>query len=133
MAAAAAAFAAAASASSDLPGFVGCRAYVSTHPRLVIRPASIIAACADANFYFTGLRWSRWSDSSASGAGRAHQNDCTPYCAAGHFHVYAASVTLSAPKTCASSRREFTRLAWTFTRTKPKGVPRSGSETFRCR
>jgi hypothetical protein len=92
-----------------------------------------MAACADGNFYFTGLRWSRWSADSASAAGRAHQNDCTPYCAAGHFHVYAARVTLSAARTCGPGRREFTRLAWVFTRAKPKGAARSGSETFRCR
>jgi hypothetical protein len=113
------------------PGFAGCRAYVVHHPKLIVRPTSIVAACGDGNFYFTGLSWSTWSASGGSGAGTAHQNDCDPYCAAGHFHTYPATVRLDLPKSC-NGRRELTRLSWHFTDGVPKGNKRSGNETFRC-
>ena len=93
--------AAGASASpASVPGFYGCRAFTSKRPAAVVRPRSIVVACADGNFYLTGIRWSTWGSARAAGAGTGHQNDCTPNCAAGHFHTYPAMVTLTKPKSC---------------------------------
>jgi len=36
-----------------------------------------------------------WQTKTASGKGDLYQNDCSPNCAAGHFHTYAAKVMLS--------------------------------------
>ena len=49
-----------------------------------VRPASIVIACADANFYVDHLRWKTWGARVATATGMAHQNDCKPNCAAGH-------------------------------------------------
>lgn len=125
--AALAAAAAGASGAAPLPGFVGCRAFTSAQPRPVVRPRSIVAACADANLYFTGLRWSSWTATRAAATGVAHQNDCTPSCAAGRFHTYRARVTLWAPRACAG-KRELTKLGYRF----PARYG-AGSVTFRCR
>lgn len=100
------------------------------HP--VVRPATVVFACGDGNFYATGLHWSHWGASDAEAKGVGHQNDCTPNCAAGKFHTYPLSVRLSRPIVCVRGRREFSRLAWTFTAAKPKGVPHSGGETLPC-
>lgn len=97
-----------------------------------VRPAGVTFACGDANFYATGLHWSAWRTNEAAARGTGHQNDCKPYCAAGHFHAYPLTVRLSRPVVCVAGRREFSRIAWTFTSTKPAGVPRSGSETLPC-
>lgn len=127
----AAGIAAAAASASPAPGFLGCFAYAKPSHSLLVRPTRIQAACGDGNFYFATLKWSTWAGTSAHATGTAHQNDCTPYCAAGHFHAYPARVTLSAVKAC-HGKREFTKLAWTLTAAKPKGIARSSSETFRC-
>ncbi len=43
--------------------------------------------------------WSHWSATSAYSLGTLWVNKCSPSCAAGHYNYYAASVTLSNPKT----------------------------------
>ncbi len=97
-----------------------------------VRPSEVVFACADANFYATGLHWTRWRSGEASATGVGHQNDCTPNCAAGHFHTYPLTVRLSRPVTCVKGRREFSRIAWTFTRARPAHVPRASAETLPC-
>ena len=109
------------------PGFVGCRAYTAAHPRPVVRPRSIVAACADGNLYFTGLRWTSWTATGAAAHGIAHQNACTPNCAAGRFHTYPVHVTLSAARACAG-KHELTKLTYRFA-----AKYGTGSQTFRCR
>ena len=128
----AAATAAAASA-SDVPRFVGCSGFAKQPAGStgVVRPHSIVVACGDGNFWIGSLHWKTWSATGATAVGSAHQNDCVPYCAAGHFHAYPASVTLSGAHQCAG-KVELTRISWRFTKAKPARVPRAGSETFRC-
>ena len=102
-----------------LPSFAGC-----TASQPVVRPSSIVVACGDGNFFLSDITWSRWTSTSAAGRGTGHQNDCKPYCAAGHFHTYAVSIRLSRPETCRHGRREFTRFTYRFVSRKPAGVPR---------
>ena len=85
-------------------GFYGCRTFVAKNPTAVVRPTSIMVACADGNFYVTGIKWASWTDASANGAGTVHANDCKPYCAAGHFHSKTGSVILSKPIACKGAR-----------------------------
>jgi hypothetical protein len=118
---------------ASVPGFAGCFA-----KRAQVRPHSIVVACADGNFFLSGLRWSRWDAGAAVGAGVGHQNLCTPSCAEGHFRRYAVAVRLFRPVACSKGGRLFTRLSWRFTKTKPPGATRTGSarfpfpNTFRC-
>ena len=117
---------AAAGTVAGVPMFGGCTSNVR------VRPHRVTFACADGNFYATGLRWTRWDARAATAAGVGHENDCTPNCAAGHFHAYPLEVTLSRPLVCAGFD-EFSRVAWRFVRSKPNGVPRTGRESFSCR
>ena len=52
------------------------------------RPRTFTLACADGNDYLSGLSWTSWGPDLASGYGTQVENDCLPYCAAGHFHSY---------------------------------------------
>jgi hypothetical protein len=90
-----------------------------------VRPHQVTIACADANLYATGLRWSRWSASGATAAGTGHMNDCTPYCAAGHFHAFRMTIRLSQPIVC-KGRRRFSRITWS-------GARSHGTFTLGCR
>jgi hypothetical protein len=90
-----------------------------------IRPKAIVVACGDGNFFVDHIRWSRWRSTSAVGTGTGHLNDCTPNCAAGHFHTFPVTVRLSRVVECVPGRHEFARIEWT-------GM-RPGSETLPCR
>jgi hypothetical protein len=57
-----------------------------------VRPSDFILACADANDYLTKLAWTSWGPYLASAVGTQEENDCIPYCAAGHFHAYPVDV-----------------------------------------
>ncbi len=125
--------AASAASSAGVPGFTGCRSFVSHSAVPVVRPHSIVFACADANLYATGLKWTRWDATGAVGAGTGHANDCTPYCAAGHFHTARVSVRLGGVALCGTGKKpQFTSLSWRYVGAKPSGAARSGSESFHC-
>jgi hypothetical protein len=106
--------------------FTGC----AHHPS--VRPASIVFACGDGNFYATSLHWNSWRAATASASGVGHENDCKPYCAAGHFHTYPLIVRLSRPVECIHGRTEFSRIAWTYTGARPAHIPPTGNETLPC-
>jgi hypothetical protein len=57
-----------------------------------VRPSNFTLACADGNDYLTDLSWISWGPRLASASGIQEENDCIPYCAAGHFHAYPADV-----------------------------------------
>jgi hypothetical protein len=73
---------------SELTVVINCQGHAQT------RPGSFTLACADGNDYLTGLSWASWTPKLASGYGTQHENDCIPYCAAGHFHTYPVLVVL---------------------------------------
>jgi hypothetical protein len=120
--------AAAGAGAATTPKLAGC---VPGSPPTV-RPKKVIVACGDANFYFTKLAWSSWNAKQAVAGGTATLNDCKPYCAAGHFHDYRATLTLTRPKTCIDGQREFTRMSWRFLTTVPAGVRRTGGQSLPC-
>ena len=63
--------------------------------KLALKPSTYTLSCADANAGWTGMTWSTWNASSATGHGILRQNDCTPNCVSGKFINYRATVTLS--------------------------------------
>jgi len=87
-----------------------------------VRPTSI-AFCGDGNIYLTGLKWSHWTASGAVGTGQAHQNDCIPFCAMGHYHVYPIGIELFRPRECSNGFQEYTRLSYRFVDKKPADIP----------
>ena len=99
-----------------------------------IRPRAIVVTCADANFRIGRIAWAAWTARGARGRGTAHVNDCTPSCVQGRFHSYrGVTVRLSHPVTCtATGVRQFTRLRYVFTRTRPSGLPKAGTQLYRC-
>jgi hypothetical protein len=62
--------------------------------KALVEPRSFILTCADANSVLGKLSWTSWTPGVASATGVLEENDCTPYCAAGHFHSFPALVIL---------------------------------------
>ena len=73
----------------------------------VVRPKDFVLACADGNSAVEKLTWTSWTPGLASAKGTLRQNDCTPYCAAGHFHDYPVSLTLSNPRRCPDGYHDY--------------------------
>jgi hypothetical protein len=76
----------------------------------LVRPKDFVLACADGNSVLEKLAWATWAPGLASAKGTLVQNDCTPYCAAGHFHRYPALVVLWGSKAVGSGEHAYTKL-----------------------
>jgi hypothetical protein len=104
------------------PGVPLCTQHV------VAAPKTWTLACGDGNYWLSGLRWRNWGSPRATAGGVAHQNDCKPYCAAGHFHTYAVAVAVSGTLRC-GTRRQYAKLVVDYAeKTMPPVV-----ETMSCR
>jgi hypothetical protein len=84
-----------------------------------VRPAGIVIACGDGNFWINRLTWKRWGHEAATAVGVGHINDCTPDCARGQFHTERISVHLSRVVTCGGRRPLFSRISWKWAVPKP--------------
>jgi hypothetical protein len=82
---------AAATRTATLPRVMTCAG------KPVVKPATYVLACADANAYFVNIRWASWTALSAAATATYVQNDCAPNCAAGKFVKYPARLVLSKP------------------------------------
>jgi hypothetical protein len=82
------------------------------------KPHSYILTCADAGIQVTHATYSaagsdRWGSSLVEGKGTYVYNDCTPNCAAGHFHHHPVTFTLSRIRVV-NGHRLYTRLQATY-------------------
>ncbi len=93
-----------------------------------VRPATIIVACADDNLALTHLHWISFGGATATASGSYYVNDCTPNCAAGHFHAYAVRVVLSRSKACPDKHDDYQQATVTFTGPRPPGVKSAQSK-----
>ena len=99
----------------------------------IAHPASIVLACADANFGVKKLHWIGWGEARAAATGVAYANDCTPYCAAGHFHDYSAAIVLDGSQKCGNAT-DYRRLTIAFVGPTPypKAKPADLVYALRC-
>ena len=86
----------------------------------VLRPRRYVFACGDGNAYVKDVRWTAWTGSAALATATWVQNDCTPYCAAGHFHSYPVRLRFDRPKRT-SLGELFSGWSATFPHRTPQG------------
>ncbi|MCX4539454.1 hypothetical protein [Streptomyces sp. NBC_01565] len=89
-----------------------------------VQPDEYLLACGDGNNRLVRLRWDKWGPQSATASGVDMVNDCRPYCAAGRFHPYPVTVTLSNPKPWPGNPdvQRFTTIRLLYTDTAPPPV-----------
>lgn len=85
----------------------------------MVRPKDFVLACADGNSVLEKMSWATWAPGLASAKGTLVQNDCTPYCAAGHFHRYPALVVLWGSKAVRPGEHAYTKLTLILTGARP--------------
>jgi hypothetical protein len=86
-----------------------------------VEPASYVAFCADDGAGLQQLHWTSWTPKLASGYGTMYENDCIPYCAAGHVYDYPALVVLWGSATVKGhpAERRYQWLTLIFTGKRP--------------
>jgi hypothetical protein len=90
--------------------------------KTVIKPASYVLTCADANTYFNSIHWLSWTSTSATATATFVQNDCLPTCAQGKFVKYPARLTLSQPKSTKLGLL-FSEIHYSYTVTASTSLP----------
>lgn len=116
---------------------VGCTspdgvAWMNDCGPLVSAPHSLVLTCADANYELVHLSWRGWGDPVATAAGSARANDCTPNCAAGHFHSYPITARASSLRVCGRARY-YARLTINYaTSLRPAGIARHDAHALGC-
>jgi hypothetical protein len=115
---------------------VGCSppnatAWIDNCGPLVSAPKSVVLTCADANYELGGLSWHAWGSPIATATGTVHANDCTPNCAAGHFHSYKASVTVDRLTACGKARI-YARLTISYLGARPAGIAKRDVHALGC-
>jgi hypothetical protein len=63
----------------------------------VTEPSSYVLACGDGNGGLSGMTWSSWTSSGATGTGKYYANNCEPDCVSGTFVYTPVTVVLSGP------------------------------------
>jgi hypothetical protein len=109
----------------------GASAWISNCGPLVSSPKSLVLACADANYSLSKLGWHAWGKATATAKGVAVANDCTPNCAAGHFHSYPVAVTASRLSACGRAK-VYTRLTLVYAGKRPAGIAARDTQTLNC-
>jgi len=97
-------------------GFHGERVYVANQACKghAYRPGRVVFACGDGNLYATRIKYSSYGQKVATATATVHLNDCTPYCAAGHFRSYIASIRFQAIARCRDGRLYYSRVRYRF-------------------
>ncbi len=115
---------------------VGCAppsttAWINNCGPLASAPASLILACADANYELASLTWKGWGTAHATATGVARANDCSPNCAAGHFHSYRMTATADRLTKCGAARY-YGRLTIVYAGARPQGIAKRDVHTLGC-
>ncbi len=109
-----------ASATAALAAGGSGHVFVSTCKHEKYKPKNFTIFCGDGNEYLASATWSSWTKSDAKGKGTVKANDCTPSCASGHFHSYAAKVKLTKPISCSGQKHKvFSRIKLTYVKKHP--------------
>ncbi len=95
--------------STSRPGLLNCR------DQVVVKPSTLVLACADYNAEITKTHWATWGATSGSGTTDFGLNLCVPYCAASKMSYFPGSkVQVSAPVATKHHGRLFSKLVVTF-------------------
>src|SRR5579872_1294002 len=98
------------------------------------KPSEVVFACGDGNVYAHSLVWTDWGDYYAYAQGTLVENDCTPNCAAGHFHSHQVSLTAYGKQRCPNGELAYRSVAYTITDPMlPASVTAQASFNFPCK
>jgi hypothetical protein len=88
----------------------------------VVKPASVILACADGGVVAGHVTWNGWGAAVAGGTGVASVNDCDPNCAAGHQHNYTIMLHAAGRQRCPNGQTAYARVSYAWVGKTPYGA-----------
>jgi len=80
----------------------------------VVRPRTVVFACADAGFIASTPSWRDWGGAVAEADGTAQVNDCSPSCAQGRYRRYRIVVRARGRQRCPDGRLAYLRVTYSF-------------------
>ena len=115
---------------------VGCTppngvAWIDNCGSLTSKPAELVLACGDGNYFLNKLTWRSWGKATATATGIAHANTCTPNCAAGKFQSFPMTATATKLTACGKARY-YARLTITFSGKRPAGLGKRDPHQLGC-
>jgi hypothetical protein len=103
------------------------------------KPKSIVIGCSqhESSYYAKlvakGLRWSKWTGSTAIASGTLEVGSCSPSCKRGRLTGYAVQMTLAGPKKCpGAAHRLFTTATFSFPHKQPPSPTGEGTYGLPC-
>lgn len=93
---------------------------ISCQGRGQVQPGSLTLACADGNDYLSGLNWTTWAPGLAGATGVQVENDCVPYCAAGHLHRYPVDAVFWGGAAAGPGSQRYTQVTLFYPGTRPE-------------
>jgi hypothetical protein len=109
----------------------GTSAWISNCGPIVSAPSELVLACGDANYSLEKLKWRAWGTVAAKATGLAQANDCTPNCAAGHFHSYRVQVIADHLVACGRAK-VYEHLITVYPGARPAGLKARDEQTLPC-
>jgi hypothetical protein len=77
-----------------------------------VRPTRVLFACGDGGVWADSVRWTQWGEQVAMATATMHANDCTPNCADGHMHAYAAVLIVAGRQALANGQFAYQRIGF---------------------
>ncbi|MHB1467759.1 MAG: hypothetical protein ACYCU0_13175 [Solirubrobacteraceae bacterium] len=97
------------------------------------KPTKLVLACADANLYVTGLKFSSYGASTAKATGTIHENQCKPNCAAGKFATHPATIVLTDVVKCSDGNAYYAKAKYSFKAKHGKGTEDIAPTRLTCK
>ncbi len=102
---------------------------INCQGRAEVEPRRFTLACADGNDYLAGLTWTSWAPGLASATGVQVENDCVPFCAAGHFHRYPVDAVFWGSAAAGPGSQRYTKVTLLYPGARPKYAGHRGPAT----
>jgi hypothetical protein len=103
------------------------------------KPQRIVIGCSQhessyyAKLFAKGLRWSKWTGSTAIASGTLEAGSCSPSCKRGRLAGYSVQMTLAGPKKCpGAAHKLFTTATFTFSHKQPAAPTGEGTYALPC-
>ena len=92
---------------------------INCQGRPQVQPGSLTLACADGNDYLADLNWTTWAPGLAGATGVQVENDCVPYCAAGHLHRYPVDAVFWGSAAAGPGSQRYTQVTLLYPGARP--------------
>jgi hypothetical protein len=86
------------------------------------KPIELVLYCADAGQILDAIKWSTWTNQTATGVGTSTANTCEPSCVDGNYFISQVEIKLTKPVTASDGKRVFSEIEVQYDKVQPNGT-----------